>query len=829
MKKVIAFMPIAGFFIAHTQVSVVTQHNNNLRTGWNNKETSLNTKNVNVNQFGKIFTVTTDDQIYAQPLVATKINIESKVQNILIIATVNNSVYAVNADSATPVWNKNYTPASQRPVRNADMTGACHGDYRDFSNNIGIVSTPVIDSVTQTLYFVARSTDGNGQFYQYLHAVDIKNGNEVLNSPVLITGSVAGSGDGSVNGILSFDPLHENQRQALSLYNNTIYIGFGSHCDWKPYNGWVMGYDALTLQQKYIYCTTPAGGKAGIWQSGGGASIDENGNVYVVTGNGSVGTASNPSDVINRGESAVKLTPQGSALTVSDFFTAKNFTALEDSNLDYGSMGAFLVPNSSVYFTGGKDGNLYLLNKNNLGGYDSASNHVLQTISLGEGITLRCQPAYCKIDGNEFIYLWSETSQLKALPFNGSSNFVDTNNIITGASTLGRGTGAGISTSSDNNVDSSGIVWANHFITFGTLPSVRPGILQAFDARDITKELWNSNQNAPRDSVGFASKFTSPTIANGKVYLATFSNKLIAYGLIDPTGICALPAKIVASDIGQTAIAGQACFTAPGQYTIKGSGTGQPNADAVNYMYTKFTGNGKMQVYVSAQDESNSSNKAGIMFRESLQPGAKTVFLALSSGSGAVLQYRNTTNGANNYINTGAFKAPYYLKLVKVNNRFKAYISPDKIQWFFITDIKVKMNNSQDGLYAGLAVTSNDNTKLSTAVFQQLIITLDTSSENRLAKNIKNQSVVQTQKMGAALKVFPNPANKNFIINFSIAKKQNIVLAITGIGDGRIYYQQSLLNFSGVYNKNFVQLPAGTYLVTLKTKGGTQTTTLLKE
>ncbi|HJP62460.1 MAG TPA: hypothetical protein VJ844_03415, partial [Mucilaginibacter sp.] len=434
MKKFLPFLflIVLSADAVKAQISVLTQHNDNTRAGYNNKEKTLTTANVNARQFGKVFSLAVDDQTYSQPLVMANLLINGGLHNVVIIATVNNSVYAYDADNGTLYWQKNYTAVGQRPPKNTDMTGACGGSYQDFSGNMGIVGTPVIDSVSGTVYFVARSTNNGASFVQHLHAVNLADGTEQQGSPVVITASMPGNGDGSVNGTVSFDPQRNNQRQALTLVNGILYVSFSSHCDWRPYHGWIIGYDAKTLQQKTVYNTTANGYEAGLWQAGGGLAADAQGNLYVVTGNGSVGYNNDQTNPVNRGESALKLSPLGSTLSVASYFTPFNYPALEGADLDYGSMGAFLIPNSNYYFTGCKDGNLYLLNKDNMGAYNQEVNGVQQNIYLNQGKTLRCQPSYLKSASNEYVYVWSENDALRAFPFNRITNKFDVGSQVVG-------------------------------------------------------------------------------------------------------------------------------------------------------------------------------------------------------------------------------------------------------------------------------------------------------------------------------------------------------------------------------------------------------------
>jgi len=512
-------------------VAVLTQHNDNTRSGWNDKETALTTSNVNVQQFGAVFALRVDDQVYAQPLVVGHVSVGGGDRNVVYIATVNNTLYAYDGDDGTLYWQRGVTAPGMRPPSNTDMTGACGGSYQDFSGNIGIVGTPVIDAARGTMYFVARSTTGS-TFVQYLHAVNIVDGNEIAGSPTAITATYSGNGDGSVNGVIAFDAQRQNQRQGLTLLNGLVYVTFSSHCDWGPYHGWILGYDAATLQQQVVYNATPNGYAGGMWESGTGMAADAQGNLYVVTGNGTVGDAADPTSPTNRAESALKLTPAGSTLQVASYFTPYDYQYLNDNDLDYGGMGGFLIPNSGYYLTGAKDGTLYLLNKDDMGGYLPSSNQVQQVVPLGASANMHCQTAYYKGSSKEFIYIWSENDPLRAIPFDRGSNLLDPQSqvVFSGVGPTGQ-SGAVLSVSSNGSKDGTGILWASYAFSGDAEHNVSPGILRAFDANDVTTELWNNRQNVSRDGAGNYAKFSSPTIANGHVYLPTFSNRVVVYGL----------------------------------------------------------------------------------------------------------------------------------------------------------------------------------------------------------------------------------------------------------------------------------------------------------
>ncbi|HEY7194967.1 MAG TPA: hypothetical protein VH439_14590 [Gemmatimonadales bacterium] len=512
-------------------VSVLTQHNDNTRAGWNPNETVLNTSNVNVGQFGALFSLLVDDQVYSQPLVVANVLINGGYHNVVYVATVNNSVYAFDGDDGRLYWKRNFTRAGWRPPANTDMTGACGGGYQDFSGNMGIVGTPVIDPAKQVIYFVARSTTGTA-YAQHLHAVNIVTGNEIGGSPVIITATVNGNGDGNVGNVITFDAQRQNQRSGLTLVNGTVYVSFSSHCDWGPYHGWILGYDATTLQRRIVYNDTPNGYAGGLWESGMGMAADALGNLYVVTGNGSVGDTGDATALINRGTSALKLIPSTSSLQVASYFTPYNFQPLNDYDLDYGTMGSFLIPNSNYFLTGGKDGNLYLLNKDAMGGWASASNQVQQVVVLSPSANMHCQAAYYKGSSKEYIYVWSENDPLRAIPFNPGTNLLDpTGEIDYTSGGPGGQSGAVLSVSSNGSTDGTGIVWAWYAFSGDAEHTVSPGILRAFDANDVSRELWNSRQNSSRDDAGMYAKFSAPTIANGHVYLPTFSGKVVVYGL----------------------------------------------------------------------------------------------------------------------------------------------------------------------------------------------------------------------------------------------------------------------------------------------------------
>lgn len=521
--------------ILNAQQGVTTQHNDHNRSGWYPNEKILNTNNVRLGAFGKLFSRPVDDQIYSQPLVHFNVPMSQGPRNVVFVATVNNSVYAFDADApeaGDAYWHVNLTPSNSRPVKNTDMSGACDGFYRDYSGNIGIVGTPVIDTLTNTIYLVARSKQNDtGAYQQFLHALDITTGQARPGSPVLIEAQVNGNGDGSEGGVLAFDPFKQNQRSGLLLLNGIVYIAWASHCTWGPYHGWLIGYDKSTLQQKIVYCTTPEGKEGGIWMSGGGPAADQDGNIYVAIANGTPGLNGDISNPVNRGESAVKLTPSNGTLTVSSFFSPHDVEQLVAADLDLGVTGMLLIPNTNRAVTGSKDGKIYLLDRDNMGGFDPSADNNLQVIDLGSTAHLRSSFAYYPGEQHEYVYSWSENGLLRGFPYDrGTGKFDIDSTVISGAQGPIGNNGAFLSVSSNGTDDGSAILWASHAANGGANQSVRPGILRAFAANDVTRELWNSSEYSA-DAPGNYAKFSCPTVANGKVYLATFSNALTVYGL----------------------------------------------------------------------------------------------------------------------------------------------------------------------------------------------------------------------------------------------------------------------------------------------------------
>jgi len=514
-------------------ISVLTHRYSNYRTGWNNNETILNTSNVNDKQFGLIFTRQVDDQCYATPLIVSDVTINGKTQNVLYIATMNNSVYAFDADDSAntaPLFHVNVKSPGNRDLQTTDLPCTNYG------TNIGIISTPVIDTISKTIYVISNEhSTGLQQAQQYFHALDITTGKEKSGSPVLIQTYVIGKGDGSKNDTLYFNPIKNNQRAALILYNGFVYASWAGFCDIPPYHGWIMGFDASTYKLKYTYNSTPNGSDGGIWLGGNGPSADDEGNIYFVSGNGTVGDSVNPNYPGERGQSLIKLRPNGDSLQLVDFFTPYNYAYLDTNDLDYGSGTAVLIPDSKLSLSIGKEGKMYLLNDTKLGRYSTSDDSVIQSMYVTPVYnfpqwTVYGSPVYYDFvsqNDSEYVYVWASFDTLKQFYFNRTTMSFDLTKTIYGKEILPDDNyGPVLSGSGNGTLAGTGILWVLRFTT-----GVYSGnaLLEAYDARNVQKLLWTSN--SPGNNMGSYTKFIYPVVANGKVYICANSNSIYVYGL----------------------------------------------------------------------------------------------------------------------------------------------------------------------------------------------------------------------------------------------------------------------------------------------------------
>ena len=493
---------------------VFTWRSDNLRTGQNTQETTLTPANVNSTTFGKVFSYPVTGQIYAQPLYVPSVNIPTKngTFNVVYVVTEQDWVYAFDADGAHKyaLWGVDLAnpSASITPVPAANVCKGCN-----ISPWMGITGTPVIDPTTGTMYLVARTYNSiTGIYAAQLHALDITSGAEKFGGPVTITATQSGA---------TFIAKQQGQRPGLLLLNKTIYIGFAGNA-----HGWILAYDSQTLALTAVLCTQPgfwANHPGGVWMSGAGLAADSTGHIYAVVGDGlfdaNVGGK-------NYGDTMLKL---GEHLNVVDYFTPDNQATIGAEDNDFGSGGVLLLPPQTGPYAnemigGGKDGNLYVVNRDNLGQFNSTTNNVIQTVATTVVPAFASTPAYW--NGNIYTGAVSDYLRMYTLT-NGSLSLTS----VSQSPTQYQFPGPTPSVSS--NGTTAGIVWAlerddNNFDP----PTVTtPAILHAYDATNLANELYNTTQAGTRDVLGHGIKFIPPTIANGRVYVGT-EGELDVLGLL---------------------------------------------------------------------------------------------------------------------------------------------------------------------------------------------------------------------------------------------------------------------------------------------------------
>ena len=500
-------------------VNVLTYHNDNARTGQNLNETILTPANVNATDFGQLFTDSVDGAIYAQPLYVSGVAVPGQgTLNLVFVATENDSVYAFNADSpGPPVWQDSFInpAAGVTPVSDTDL------GTNVISPEVGITGTPVIDPTTNTLYVVAFTKElagGTTTYVQRLHALDLATGAEKFGGPVVIQATVPGTAPGSSNGVVSFDAFKQNQRPGLLLDNGVVYIAWASFDDHTPYNGWVIGYDAQTLQQVAVFNDSPNAGMGGIWQSGDAPAADAASNIYLATGTGDFDANSATAPNNDYGDTDLELAPTPGGLSVVSYFTPFNQPLLNARDEDLGSGGVLLLPaqpgeSSPLMISVGKEGKIYLLDRNNLGGFNPSLDNVVQELP-GALTGLFGAPAYF----NGQVYFGGVGEALQAFAI--ADGLLST--VPTSESSVEFGyPGTTPSISADGNAN--GIVWA--------IQDDGTAILRAYPAGNLGTELYDSTQDSSRDQLADAVKFAVPTVVNGKVYVGTQTG-LSVFGLL---------------------------------------------------------------------------------------------------------------------------------------------------------------------------------------------------------------------------------------------------------------------------------------------------------
>ncbi len=499
--------------------------NDNFRTGQNLAESILTPSTVTLAQFGLLFTDAIDGVAYAQPLYVPNVSIPGLgTHNVVYVATENDSVYAFDADQpGPPLWQTSFI----NPSAGITAVPATDLGCGDLVPIIGITATPVIDPVAGTLYVVSKVKLGPGSYQQQLHALDITTGLERTQSPVTIAAQVPGTASDAVNGVISFNPLLQMDRPALTLANGVVYLSFASHCDIQPYHGWILGYDQTTLAQKVVFNTSANGEEGGFWESGCGPGVDTNGDLIAITGNGTFDTGT---PRVNYGDSFLRLTPGAGTMSIASFFTPLNELLLDDEDLDMGSGGNLLLPdqpgpNPHLVIGAGKVGILYLVNRDSMGGFIAAGDRMVQELPGAVG-GMFSTPAYWQrtvptVGLQNMIYTVGVTDVPKMFVI--SNGLIQTPPVSASAPFLFAFPGASPVISA--NGTTGGILWA---IDSSAYKASGKAVLYAFDATNLAP-LYNSNQFST-DNPGPAVKFTVPTVANGSVYMGT-QTQLAVFGL----------------------------------------------------------------------------------------------------------------------------------------------------------------------------------------------------------------------------------------------------------------------------------------------------------
>jgi len=501
-------------------LNVLTYHNDNARDGLNAQETVLTPANVDPAHFGKIGFYPVDGLVDAQPLYLAGQEIGGKKHNVLYVATEHDSMYAFDADSGSVLWHVSLVGAGETT---SDDRGC-----DQVTPEIGITATPVIDPTAGshgTIFVAAMSKDNSGNYFQRLHALDVTSGAELPHSPVTIAAKYPGTGDNSSGGYVVFDPSQYKERPGLLLLNGVVYTFWSSHCDDEPYTGWIIGYAENSLAQTRVFDITPNGSEASIWASGAGPAADTDGNIYFLAANGSFETTLNAKGFPDQGDygnAFLKLSSAGGKLAVVDYFNMSATVDESNNDEDLGSGGALLLPDLTdnngvtrhLAIGAGKDQTIYVVDRDNMGKFNSSTDNIWQEIVNGLGGSEFGMPAYF----NGTVYYGAVGDVLRAFTINDA--MLSSLPSSTSAHNFGY---PGATPSISANGTKDGIVWAAE--------NSDPAGLYAYDAGNLGHELYDSNQVGTRDQFGPGNKFITPTVINGKVYVGT-TDGVAVFGLL---------------------------------------------------------------------------------------------------------------------------------------------------------------------------------------------------------------------------------------------------------------------------------------------------------
>jgi hypothetical protein len=626
---------LAGSLAGQAQIDVLTWHNDVARTGQNLSEAILTPALVDAANFGLLANVAVDGKVDAQPLYVSALTLGAQgTHNVLYIATEHDSVYAADADSGAIYW--------QKSLLGAGETTSDDRNCGQVTPEIGITSTPVIDlkaGAHGTIFLVAMSKDALGNYYQRIHALDLTTGAEQANSPVVVRATYSGTGDGSSNGTVTFSPGQYKERPALLLLNGTLYTSWGSHCDARPYAGWMMAYSEANLTQTTVIDFAPNGSDAALWNAGAGPAADAAGNIYVALANGTFDTTLTAAGLPSGGDygnAVARLALQSGELNVLDYWTMYNSDSESNGDVDLGSGGLMVLPDRAdstgvtrhLAVAAGKDTNLYLVNLDSMGHYDANNDGTIyQQLSGALPGGVWSSPAYF----NRRVYYGSVGATLRAFQLNEAKLL--TTVVQTTSTTFGYpGTTPSISAYGSTN----GILW--------TTENTSPAILHAYEAGDLDIELYNTDQAANgRDQFGAGNKFITPTIANGKVYVGT-TNSVAIFGFVrqsapliadGPYVVTNANSLLVLDDPGSSPASGVAIYQSPA------------NGGVAQKWFFSFNGQG----YYSIQNVSSrlfltdpgSASSTGVSLEQNTPLNTDTQLWSLTStGNGIVVKNKAT-------------------------------------------------------------------------------------------------------------------------------------------------------------------------------------------
>ena len=506
-----------------TAFNVLTYHDNNERTGWDDRETRLRPATVNVHQFGKIGFFPVDGKVDAQPLYVSAVRSHGQAVPVLYVATEADRLYALNARTGATLWEDTLLKAGETPSNDRHCN--------QVRPTIGVTATPVIDlrdGAHGTLFAVAMSKGPRGHYHQRLYALDLATGAERPGSPVTIRATYPGTGDGSHDGRIIFDPAQYKERPGLLLLRGRVYTFWSSNCDHRPYTGWIIAYTARGLKNPRVLDITPNGHDGGIWASGAGPAAGPGGHIYFMDGNGSFGRRFNrrgfPIDH-DFGNAFIRLTVTGGRIRVSDYFNMDNTRAESRADEDLGSGGALLLPPlrgrhgriRKLALGAGKDSHIYVVNRDHMGGFHPRQNDLWQELPHALRGPEFGMPAYFAHE----IYFGAVGQPIRAFELRGARLVPRPVSV-----TPNRFPYPGATPSISSDGLHGGIVWA--------VANTDPAVLYAYRARNLSQELYNSNQAGPRDQFGPGNKFITPTIAQGRVFVGT-RDGVAVFGLLHPS------------------------------------------------------------------------------------------------------------------------------------------------------------------------------------------------------------------------------------------------------------------------------------------------------